>query len=139
MLKACNRCKKEKEYGFFYNDRNHPTGKYSICKTCKGASVDVWREANRGRVNAKHREYNKAHYSRLRLTKYKLTLDTYETMMVSQNGLCKVCKKSRRLVIDHCHTTGKVRGLLCHKCNTLISLLDSPELHAAAWVYVKGL
>ena len=47
-----------------------------------------------------------------------------------QNGLCKICKseqytkKSPRLYIDHSHNTGKVRGLLCHKCNTAIGLVN---------------
>jgi hypothetical protein len=52
---------------------------------------------------------------------YGITDQQYREMLVEQNGKCAICKKpptDRRLAVDHCHTTGKVRGLLCMKCNT---------------------
>jgi hypothetical protein len=69
----------------------------------------VWRDAkNRRRV----------------LTKYKLTENQFKHILELQGGNCAVCKKvahsedkGKRLHIDHCHKTGKVRGLLCCHCN----------------------
>lgn len=60
--------------------------------------------------------------------KYNLTLEEYENMLLSQNSVCKICLKPETqrsnkngkidsLRVDHCHTTNKVRGLLCSKCN----------------------
>ena len=60
--------------------------------------------------------------------RFNLTLEEYNTMLESQGGVCKICgnpetaKKSnsedvRMLCVDHDHDTGKVRGLLCTKCN----------------------
>lgn len=60
-----------------------------------------------------------------------------------QGGLCAVCGKSCEvnavLSVDHCHTTGKIRGLLCNKCNTGIGLLgDNIEGVQAALDYLKA-
>lgn len=46
-------------------------------------------------------------------------------MLQSQGGVCAICLKEKALVIDHCHATMKVRGLLCHFCNTRLYLLES--------------
>jgi len=58
------------------------------------------------------------------LKKYNLTLEFYENMRKTQNFSCLICKNSeinnihKCLDIDHCHVTGKVRGLLCNNCNS---------------------
>lgn len=67
---------------------------------------------------------------------YGLGFKEYEEMLFNQNGVCAICsgkppknQHKTRLNIDHCHTTGKVRGLLCDACNRAIGLLkDSPDL-----------
>lgn len=60
-------------------------------------------------------------------------------MEVTQSGKCLICNEiPKRLVVDHCHTSGKVRGLLCDHCNTgLGRFKDSPELLMAAIRYLK--
>jgi hypothetical protein len=74
---------------------------------------------------------------------YGLTFKDYETMIFNQNGVCAICSKEppnthkKRLNVDHCHTTGKVRGLLCDACNRAIGLLkDSPDLLNKAISYL---
>ena len=54
-----------------------------------------------------------------------VTLDQYNFMLESQNGVCAICnlhteKEKRMLAVDHCHKTGKIRGLLCRFCNQAI-------------------
>lgn len=65
---------------------------------------------------------------------------TYETLTKKFGEVCMICagKARQRLAIDHCHATGRIRGLLCHRCNTAIGLLrDSPELLANAIAYLN--
>jgi|WetSurMetagenome_2_1015567.scaffolds.fasta_scaffold29842_4 hypothetical protein len=78
-----------------------------------------------------------------------ITIDQYNTMYSDQNGTCAICHNPEtrkghktnipmRLTIDHCHKTNKVRGLLCHNCNTGIGkLCDDPVRMIRAAKYVK--
>ena len=57
--------------------------------------------------------------------RYGITYEVFERMLISQEGLCVICKgrnNKRELSVDHNHETGKVRELLCYKCNTIIGL-----------------
>lgn len=73
---------------------------------------------------------------------YGLTLEKYNEMLTAQNGVCKICscKDDSRwgvLSVDHCHSTGKVRGLLCAKCNKgLGQFKDNVELLDKAKSYL---
>ncbi len=87
------------------------------------------------RSNSEFRERRRAQ----RTMAYGLTADDYERMLIEQGGVCAICrrKSDRRLCIDHCHATQKVRGLLCHRCNTALGLLDDDwDRLRAAMAYV---
>lgn len=63
--------------------------------------------------------------------KFGITIDQYNAMEVEQNYICAICNRKdkcgRSLAVDHCHSTGKIRGLLCTDCNTALGLFnDSP-------------
>lgn len=73
--------------------------------------------------------------------KYNLTLAEYDQLSESQKGVCKLCQKVdatyKYLTVDHCHKTGKVRGLLCHLCNKgLGHFKDCPQLLEKALAYL---
>ncbi len=56
---------------------------------------------------------------------YGLTLDQYKEMLCAQGFRCAICRKShkvfkKKLAVDHNHRTGKIRGLLCHHCNSAL-------------------
>ena len=82
------------------------------------------------------------------LKKYGIKPEDYNNLLIKQNGVCAICLKSEtkihprtkqvaQLSIDHCHTTGKVRGLLCGNCNFAIGhLQDSPYLCERAMNYL---
>lgn len=55
------------------------------------------------------------------------TIEEYSEMLLSQNNVCKVCGRNsdkRRLAVDHDHITGRIRGLLCVKCNTTLGWVE---------------
>lgn len=79
-----------------------------------------------------------------RLRKYGITADQHKQMLEDQSLCCAICNKpeteeGRKFAIDHCHETGKVRGLLCFRCNTAIGKLDdNPELLEKSARYLRG-
>jgi len=73
--------------------------------------------------------------------RYGLTLEEYETMEKNQNGCCAICKTpfEKNGEIDHNHTSGKIRGLLCHHCNIALgSFKDNPEILKNAIRYLEA-
>ena len=78
--------------------------------------------------------------------RYKLRPGDWEAMFEAQGGCCAICKRvsknprdsKRPLVVDHCHKTNKVRGLLCHNCNlTLGKYDDDPNWFDLIAVYLR--
>jgi hypothetical protein len=81
--------------------------------------------------------------------RYGITAVEYDKMFEEQNGVCAICEQPEKsyqrdgapssLAIDHCHDTGKIRGLLCHHCNRGIGFLqDSAEIVLKAAVYLDN-
>lgn len=97
-----------------------------LCQTCYRRE---WRLANPGveweRQNiAQKKKYaeSEGYRRRMILRRYGLTPEQYDAMLAEQDGRCAVCRctSSRRLHVDHCHETGRVRGLLCFNCNSAL-------------------
>lgn len=53
-------------------------------------------------------------------SKYKISLADYQYVEEQQSGTCPICNQQKQLVVDHCHKSNKVRGLICHNCNILL-------------------
>lgn len=77
---------------------------------------------------------------RTRARRYGLSLQEFRALLARQAHACAICRKSvQRLCVDHCHSTGKVRGFLCDKCNRGLGCYDDdPNLTAAATAYLKA-
>lgn len=69
------------------------------------------------------------------ITKYGLTVQQYDEMLAEQKNLCKICKKEpKRIVIDHNHNTGDVRGLLCVRCNSCLGWFETYGTEAKGYL-----
>lgn len=79
---------------------------------------------------------------------YKITMELYVKMLEEQKNRCKICggdgflmseNHKLKLVVDHCHSSGAIRGLLCHNCNRGLGLFkDSSEVLNKAIQYLEG-
>jgi len=103
------------------------------CKECHNVYMRDWNSRNKDKISKQNKKYrlkypNKFRDSSLR-TAFGIGLDGYNEMLKDQEFVCAICKgpettklhgKIKNLAVDHCHETGKVRGLLCAKCNTVL-------------------
>jgi len=117
--KQCNKCKQFKPFTDFGVSQKRPS-----CKKC----YYKWHKEylNRPGRKEKERQYFLSGYFK---RTYGITFEEYQEMVVKQNNCCAICmvpetrldhrtNKPQQLHVDHCHKTGKVRGLLCSRCNT---------------------
>ncbi len=138
--KTCNKCNTVKDITDFYREAGNTTdGRRGDCKTCSNRSRMVFRANNRERYNAEMRDWRKNNKNAvkdhdLRRT-YGIGLIEFHAMLTAQGHKCKICGKLptrvRPLAVDHDHITGKVRGLLCYRCNRdMVVIDDETKLHA---------
>lgn len=104
-----------------------------------------WNKANRTYLE-KWRDENPEKYKKIRRkyhfkAKYGTTLEYYDELLLKQGGVCAICKtitEGKYLYIDHCHVSGKIRGLLCNNCNVALGYLkDSIELLKNSIIYLE--
>jgi hypothetical protein len=140
--KTCTACSETKPLDAFSPHPKASDGRRSQCKRCLSKKAMAWRDSNRERSLDSH----------LRRT-FGITLEQYKSLLELQDGGCAVCgvvpdvaievqRKqgiATRLVVDHCHDTGRVRGLLCASCNKGIGhLRDDPALLRLAVQYLEA-
>lgn len=74
-------------------------------------------------------------------SRYGISKEEYEELVAAQNGVCAICanpcKTGQRLVVDHNHTTGKNRGLLCKSCNLHLGVLEKELWREKAEAYLE--
>lgn len=129
QMKVCKKCGVDKNFVDFYFNRGSPR---SQCKECvKASRRENWRKYPENRNVAKRQAWARKH-------KYGLTELAYTTLLESQGGGCAICRGDFRLSVDHCHVTGKIRGILCGHCNRgLGGFRDNPDLVLGALNYLQ--
>lgn len=94
-----------------------------------------WREKNREKIEW--------YTLKSKCRQYGITTEKYHEMLCSQAGVCaiclKVCSRSKRLSIDHCHESGEARGLLCSLCNAMLGMSkESPDVLRRGAEYIES-
>lgn len=125
---------------------------------CGACYQSKWINSSKKNKKQRHKRYldqlssgraNDANWRYKLKTNFNMTIEQFENMLDSQNYVCAICKepetrpdvrtgKPRRLSIDHCHKTNKIRGLLCCRCNrTLGWFQDNIQLFHSAIIYLE--
>ena len=115
--RECTKCGEYKTWKHFAKSKPAKTGRQSKCKQCHNKQRNKKPELLR-RNNFKNQ--------------YGITLEMYNEMLEAQHYGCKICGKDketngRHLAVDHCHTTGQIRGLLCIHCNLALGYLNDDK------------
>lgn len=123
-------------------------GRRGQCKACRGAYCTEWREKNIDKARATGRRYagrnsaKRVSYMRERRTGF--TEELFAARLKEQENACAICEcdlsttKPKDIHADHCHATGKPRGILCRHCNSGLGFFnDSTELLARASAYLE--
>ena len=129
--KNCYACKTTKPVSEFY--RSNKTYYQKECKDCNRLRKGRWHKTEEGKRSSANTKLK---------SRFGITLDDYEAMYAEQGGQCQICGvtescSGHRLAVDHCHTSGKIRGLLCKACNLGLGYYrDNKEFLANAIKYL---
>jgi hypothetical protein len=149
--KKCGKCRQIKPILDFHKstrkDRINSDGYRAICKDCRNLHRAEQRQINKIAI-LKHEqtpEYKEKARACAIKRNYGITISDYNNLENAQHNLCAICQKpekhkhKKRLSIDHCHKTKKVRGLLCHSCNIVLGLIkENLGILDSIKQYLKG-
>ncbi len=127
----CSSCERQLPPGSFNKDEKNRDGLHSYCRECRGAAKKSAYQAN-----------PQAHAIRHVTRTYGIKPEQFAAMVKAQGNACAICSndmgKGKGRHVDHCHTTGRVRALLCSHCNVAIGYArDDPALLRAMADYVE--
>lgn len=145
-MKRCGKCKQDKDESCFYKRNNYANlvGQIGYSTDCKECTREARRRDRDVAITNPRRP--KCGRSGELLRGYGITLADYNSMLLSQDGKCLVCKREgnghdgkKHLCVDHDHKTGQVRGLLCSQCNHAVGLFqDNPDMCMSAANYLNS-
>lgn len=128
--KLCGLCKRVKFAVFFAANKRRSDGLDCYCVDCRADS--------NARADIKRSGKREVEYSFLK--RYNLTLEQYRAILQSQDGKCAICQSDTgvKFIVDHCHKTGKVRGILCRTCNTMLAGIETPGFIERSLAYLNS-
>lgn len=132
--RICKQCGIEKPITEYSRTGGYPRWDCKACCTANKRQryLEDMPKARKASRDWKARNPDKVLDGRLRLV-YGITLEQFDEMILNQGGMCAICEREALLHVDHNHNTGKVRGLLCPKCNGYLGIIQDsvPALRRA--------
>lgn len=141
--KKCRGCDEERPVAEFYPEKRNRDGLHSYCRRCASrakrehyhrnaeelrAKSAAYRKANPDAVKASRRKHYLANRDKIliesTMRRYGLTREQYDDLTSRYGGICPICNRERKLVVDHDHRSGIVRGMLCQECNTRLGWFE---------------
>ena len=142
VCRKCNRSRPRTE--FQAREKRHARdGLGSYCSMCRGEYLKGWYMKRKSEGRDWYKNNRDRHKDMTLRCHFGIGLEKYNEILESQEGRCAICGKSKddnkkSLCVDHCHKTGKVRGLLCDHCNKgLGQFMDDPQLLLLAHEYIR--
>jgi hypothetical protein len=136
VTKVCTECLQEQPVRCFSVKRKAKDGLSPSCKSCCSIHSKSWHSKNKGRCYLSSR---KAQLKR----NFNITVEEYDVIYREHSGECAICGAGSadyagsKLCVDHDHENGKIRGLLCRRCNAGLGFFnDDPELVKEAAAYM---
>lgn len=128
----CPECKKLKDNRYHTKNKEElKTYKKQWYKTNKeehNEKSKKYYQDNRDKILAQTSAYQKRNKDKIRAQKYGLTVEQVAQMLKNQDHKCAICSATlQKYHIDHCHTTNKVRGILCISCNVRLGWFEGRE------------
>ena len=139
-MPECTYCNKTKDQELFVKCTISKSGYRRMCKDCNNSYYAKRRIEKYEQVRAYEKKF---HRERALRYNFGLSEEDYQQKLKAQCNTCAICNKSetenkQRLAVDHCHSTGIVRGLLCSQCNLALGLFtDSLEKLQSAKAYLE--
>ena len=144
--RVCPKCNRTLLVSDFYKNIQTKDKLDSSCKPCQKEYVRDWQKKNKDRFNSYQREWRHRNKEKYGLTskyskvlkKYGLSREEYDKLLAQTH--CTICNADlteRKPALDHCHRTGRLRGILCGQCNRGLGLFyDNPETLKKAAEYL---
>ena len=139
-MKICSSCKVESPNKKFGVNNSRPDNLENICKECISARRKISYSPAKAKVQWQNNKYSRPEYaeSRRLMTAYGITKEFRDYMAQVKENRCEICNEEVKLVVDHDHKTGIVRGMLCSTCNRgLGHFNDDANLLTKAFMYIK--
>lgn len=109
------------------------------CAACHALASKRWKLEHSERVAESARRCAGKRQLAQRMALYGKTAADWEPLWKESGGVCAICKEAKKLVIDHCHSTGEIRGLLCRSCNSRVGFIETGwSLLAETLLYIKA-
>jgi hypothetical protein len=142
---CCKKQKQESEFNYFHGRRNKQ------CKDCRqyhnnhyAQNMDGKKEKAKIFYQENKKIFRERAFKRNLKSKYSLSAEDYIKMIEQQQNKCLICenefskKTFNHPCVDHNHETGKIRGILCRKCNLSISYIENPDFLQKALQYLAS-